>query len=240
MAPPMWKGRLFVESVVIVVSILLAFAIDAAWAERLERLEEAGIRNGLRQEFEEYRASLVGRIEQHGQMLAAMRIILESAESGEWASQELTIDDALGLAVHPPTSDLGNGVRDALVQAGRLEIISDPVLRRRLAEWPRYFEELLDDEVFGRRIVMEEILPYLASRGFPLSATMSAQYGGPWPVTSTSIADSKALREALLRDDRFRALIEIRYGYWAHTGGEYRDAIEAVDAILADLSSDRR
>ena len=240
MAQPMWKGRLFVEGVVIVVSILLAFAIDAGWAERQERLEEAEIRLGLRQEFEEYRGSLVGRIEQHGRMLAAMGLILESAESGEWTSEELTIDEALGLAVHPPTSDLGNGVRDALVQAGRLEIISDPDLRRRLAEWPRYFEELLDDEVFGRRIVMEEILPFLASKGLPLSAIMSAQYGGPWPVTNTRIAGSRELLEQLLRDDHFRALIEIRYGYWAHTGGEYRDAIEAVDAILADLNSGRR
>ena len=32
MAQPMWKGRLFAEGVVIVVSILLAFAIDAGWA----------------------------------------------------------------------------------------------------------------------------------------------------------------------------------------------------------------
>ena len=80
------------------------------------------------------------------------------------APRELTIDQALGLTILPLTSDLGNGPRDALVQAGRLEIIRDPVLRRRLAEWPRHFEELLDDEVFGRRIVMEEIFPYLASR----------------------------------------------------------------------------
>lgn len=144
-------------------------------------MEEAEVRLGLRQEFEEYHGSLVGRIEQHGRMLAAMGVILEFAESGEWTSQELTIDDALALTVHPPTSDFGNGVRDALVQAARLEIISDPILRRRLAEWPRYFEELLDDEVFGRRIVMEEILPYLTSKGLPLSVTTTASMAVPGP-----------------------------------------------------------
>ena len=236
MAQPMWKGRLFAEGVVIVVSILLAFAIDAGWTEHLERLEEAKIRLGLREEFQEYRGSLASGIDQHGRMLAAMGLILESVEAGEWASREMTIDQAIGLAMQPPTSDLGNGVRDALVQAGRLEMISDPVLRRRLAEWPRFFEELLDDQVFGRRIVTEEIFPYMASMGLPLGAIMAALNDGPWPVTEVRIADSTELLQELLRDQHFRALMEIRYGFWAHTGGEYEDAIRAVDAILSDLS----
>jgi len=236
LAQPNPNGRFFVEGVVIVLSILLAFAIDAGWAERLERREEAEIILGLQEEFEEYREALVVGIAQHERMMAGMFVILESIGAGEWSSRELTIDEALGAAVEPPTADLGNGVRDALVQAGRLELVSDPVLRRQLAVWPRYFEELLDDQLIGRGIVLEEVLPYLASRGLPLSAIMANVYRGPWPVTSSAIADSPDLVAALLADDHFRALIEFRYGYWAHARGEYEAALEAVDAILANLN----
>jgi len=232
----MLKGRFLVEGVVIVVSILLAFAIDAGWAERLERREEAEIIVGLREEFEEYRDALMRGIDQHDRMMAAMFDILESVRVGEWTSREVTIDEAIGAAMEPPTSDLGNGVRDALIQAGRLELVSDPVLRRQLAVWPRYFEELLDDQVLGRSIVIEEVLPYLASRGLPLSAIMASVYQGAWPVNSTAIADSPELVESLLADDRFRALIEFRYGYWAHARGEYEAAQEAVEAILLNLN----
>ena len=40
-----------VEGLVIVLSILLAFAIDAWWDERQERIEEGEILHGLNQEF---------------------------------------------------------------------------------------------------------------------------------------------------------------------------------------------
>ena len=44
-------ARLFVQGAAIVVSILLAFAIDAAWGEWLERLEEQEVLAGLRGDF---------------------------------------------------------------------------------------------------------------------------------------------------------------------------------------------
>ena len=50
--------RVFVEGVVIVGSILLAFVIDAAWDRRGEIVEEGEILTGLRAHFEEVQARL--------------------------------------------------------------------------------------------------------------------------------------------------------------------------------------
>ena len=47
-----WK-RLTVEAAAIVGSILLAFAIDAWWADRQDRAEEQRIFLGLKSEFEQ-------------------------------------------------------------------------------------------------------------------------------------------------------------------------------------------
>ena len=46
-----WK-RLAAEAIAIVASILLAFAIDAAWDERNERMEEKEVLRSLQLEFE--------------------------------------------------------------------------------------------------------------------------------------------------------------------------------------------
>ena len=124
--PARWRElpRWLIESVVIVVSILLAFGIDAWWDERQDRRDEAEILAGLEREFTEYRARLVAALDRHTVMITAMSELLRAMESGAWQSKELTLDEAISRSLFPPTTELGGGVRDALVQAGRLELIS--------------------------------------------------------------------------------------------------------------------
>ncbi len=172
-------------------------------------------------------------------MLAAFSALLASIDGGEWTSTEWAVDDAIGQLLSPPTSDLGNGVRDALVQAGRLEILSDPVLRERLAEWPAFYEEVLDDEVFSREMVLNQVVPFLTRQGLDLSAilvsgTMVLEPGAEaWPVSVARIGDDPAETRRLLSDPEFKSLVQVRYAYWHHTGGEYRAALQAAEEILS-------
>ena len=59
-------GMLLSEMVLIVASILLAFALDSWWDERKDRAEEAEILHGLQQEFLLNRSLLQSRVDQHG------------------------------------------------------------------------------------------------------------------------------------------------------------------------------
>jgi len=233
MAQPLQWNRVLVEGLVIVTSILLAFAIDAGWQERQERVVEVEVLDGLRREFEEYRKVFVIGLAEHGEMMSAMEAILRSIDTGMWTSDEWDIDEAVWQTLIPGTSDLGNGVRDALVQSGRLELISDRALRERLAAWPRYFEELLDDQTVHRQMVFEQLIPYLTAAGFHLSTVF--QFGVEWPVSPRSIAENPAALRRLIGDPEYRALIEVRFAFLDHTGGEYRSALAAADEILADL-----
>jgi hypothetical protein len=242
MESPLGQGskatRFLVEAFVIVSSILLAFGIDAWWDARLQRVEEAEILAGLHREFTGNREALTRGIEQHGTMLAAFSSILASIEQGEWTSAEWAVDDAIGQLLTPPTSDLGNGVRDALVQAGRLEIISNALLRERLAEWPAFYEEVLDDQVFSREVVLYQVLPFFMRQGLDLSATlvsgtMVVEPGAEaWPVAVARIGDDQAATRRLLSNAEFRSLVQVRYSYWHHAGREYRAALGAAVEIL--------
>jgi len=231
-------GRILVEAFVILSSILLAFGIDAWWDERKERVEETEILAGLHREFAGYRDELRGGIDQHGEMLEAMAAVLAAIESGEWTSTEWDPDEAIGRLLTPPTSDLGNGVRDALVQGGRLELLSHAMLRERLAQWPAFHEELVDDQVFSRQIVLTQIIPYLTRQELDLSATLIAgtMVGDPesdaWPVRIERIADEPGALARLLTDPEFKSLVEVRYSFWHHAGGEYRSTLEMAEEIL--------
>ncbi|MEQ9401615.1 MAG: hypothetical protein RJQ04_20790 [Longimicrobiales bacterium] len=234
-------SRFVLEAVVIVSSILLAFGIDAGWDARQDRVEEAEIVAGLHREFTGYRDGLIRGVAMHGRMLEAMAVILTSIDRGEWASTEWGADEAIGRLLSPPTSDLGNGVRDALVQAGRLELLTDVVLRERLAQWPAHYEELVDDQTFSRDLVLHQMVPYLTKQGLNLSATLIAGTmsvgpdADPWPVGVRRISDDSEALRRLLSDPEFKSLVEVRYSYWHHAGGEYRATLEAAQEIVTLL-----
>ena len=231
---PKW----LIESFVIVVSILFAFGIDAWWEERQDRRDEAEILAGLEREFIDYRASLLSAMDRHATMMTAMSELLRAMETGAWTSTDITIDQAIGRSLYPPTTELGGGVRDALVQAGRLELINDRVLREKLALWPGIYFEVLDDETFSRNMVFNDHIPYLTAQGYDLSGLFDF-VAAEWPVARNALANDPATVERILTDPVYRAKIQVRFSYWDHAGAEYREALAAAEDILERISEAR-
>ena len=229
-------GFLFTEMVLIVASILLAFALDSWWDERKDRVEEAEILQGLKQEFLLNQSKLESRIEAHLENILAMEELLAATQRGSWQSSEIHVDQAIAALLAPPTTDLGNGVLEALIGSGRIELIRNRELRARLAAWDGVFAEVSDDEIMSRDFVFNRIIPYLVDNGIPISGPMS-RWPGEWHKNPRSIADDPEAMARLLADPRFSVLLEARLGFKMHTTGEYRDAMAAAEEILADIES---
>ena len=121
-------GLLLTEMVLIVASILLAFALDSWWDERRDRLEEQAILHGLREEFLLNRSMLERRVAQHTKEQAELEILRAATKSGRWATGDPDLDAALAATITPPTTDLGNGVLDALISSGRIELLQNQVV----------------------------------------------------------------------------------------------------------------
>jgi hypothetical protein len=222
--------------VLIVASILFAFALDSWWDQRRERVEEAEILQGLKEEFLHNRSKLEERIAQHGDNLRGLEVLVAASRRGYWDSAEFSVDRALAALISPPTTDLGAGVLDALISSGRMELLTNRKLRVRLAAWEGVFEEVRDDEVMSRQFVFATVLPYLIRWGVPLSGPMST-WPDQWSGSFRSVADDPEALARLLSDPEFASLLETRYGFKRHASGEYRAAIEAVDGILAEIDA---
>lgn len=229
-------GFLLSEMVLIVASILLAFALDSWWGERKDRAEEVEILHGLQEEFRLNRSLLANRVEQHRSDLENMHELLDAAIRGQWTSKRISIDQALASSIAPPTTDPGNGVLDALIGSGRFEMLGSRSLRARLAAWAGVFGEVHDDEVMSRELVFDRIVPYLVENGVPISGPMS-QWPGEWHKTPRSISESPQQLGRLLNDSRFSVLLEAHVGFKMHTTGEYQVALDAIDAILAEIDA---
>ncbi len=230
-----WK-RLSVEAAAIVVSILLAFAIDAWWDNRQERVLEQEALLGLRAEYQDHLGDISQSKARHLVYLRTIEGLVEACGKGSGQSDEFSMDNAIYVLLIPETEDLGAGVRDTLISSGKIEILSDRQLRYELSEWDSELDELLDDQQHNKAIVFDIVLPYLARAGVPISGSMSSE-SKYWALPRRSLSGDSETLTKLCSDPEFMTIVEARYGFMVHAAGEFDRVISAIDRILARIES---
>jgi len=126
--------RLFAEAVVVVLSILLAFAIDAGWDNRQARENERAVIRGIQSELEESSQVLAASRDATTQAYDDLQRFL-SAPRSELLQMSPSV--AVNKVFAPLTRQFGGaiptGALDAATGSGELAVISDPALRAALA-----------------------------------------------------------------------------------------------------------
>jgi hypothetical protein len=127
-------ARVLAEGVVIVVSILLAFGIDAWWAKTQASEEERAILSGIQEEFGENREvldKLILRLEA-AQADLGWFLGLSPAEAGRIPRD--SVERHVAIPIHRTFSTgLSTGFLDATVSSGKLGLVRSPALRAALA-----------------------------------------------------------------------------------------------------------
>lgn len=224
------------EGAAIVVSILLAFAIDAWWEERTLRIEEQQVLQGLRSEFLATRDVLSGHLKEHLLDVKTFEDFLNAAGNSGAEKAGLTVDATLTALLNPSTSDVGNGTLDALLSSGRIEILTNKTLRAKLAAWEGVMGEVRDDQVLNVKSVYEIHIPYFVTKNIPAGVAMHQWYD-EWPLPRRMPSDDPEMTPRLLGDENLRVMVEICYGYKRHLTEEFDIAIAEVNAILAEIDS---
>ncbi len=155
-----WK-RIAAEGVAIVVSILLAFAIDAAWDASRERAEERQALSGLREEFRENLDLLEINLRAHRSTLSAATTLLAISDGGPQPAPDSTAVLLRRVFIDAFSYNPSVGVLQGLIASGDLGLIRDPGLRNLLASWPGQLEENAEDEAWVFKDVQETYTPYL-------------------------------------------------------------------------------
>jgi hypothetical protein len=158
-----WK-RLAIEATAIVVSILLAFAIDAWWEERGERQAEIALLERLRTDFSEIQAALAVVEEEHRAASEACLFFM-NATAGETLPTTPEVDRKVALVfLASRTFNPGSGAVAAFNGSGSSRLIRNQSLADKVLAWPGLVEELQEEEANLQKGVAERWTPYLASR----------------------------------------------------------------------------
>lgn len=154
--------RLFFEGAVIVISILFAFAVDAAWDERTERREEADALAGLAADFEEnlvrLRRAETGYVTLRNGLLGMLRLI---GERGDPPGSYAVSDSILNRLGGAPTFRPVQGALTSLLNSNGLELIRDDSLRVALAGWPALLDDLSLSDTRFRDLNDRHVVPLL-------------------------------------------------------------------------------
>jgi hypothetical protein len=240
--------RILAEGTAVVVSILLAFAIDAWWDERKERDDEREVLLALRAEFEANRLDAISAIDHHED---AVRRIREFRSMSPASIEALTLDEKRILVARfasPRTFDPQRGSVRALIGAGRLGILRDPGLRDALMTFMTIVEDADEDRYYMGETslwVWNELL----------------RLGGPWQILPAEfdqgncngaavdrycyiveqmsyLPDVTAAELLLIQNDRrIMGLIDRNKVHSVRYASEVKEMLEQIEKILQGIDS---
>lgn len=159
------QGQPLLEGLVIVVSILLAFAIEAWWAEELDRQAEQEELSRLHIEFT---GNLAG-IKRNGELQKIVRDgtinLYQTIQAAQGAETVALSNGLLRISLFTPTYDVATPTLDALVLSGLLNVVQDNGVLAAIANWQRSLKNVTESEVSALEFTELQLFPSLVERG---------------------------------------------------------------------------
>ena len=229
-----WKP-LFAEATAIVLSILLAFAIDAWWEDRSDRQAEQLLLQRLKADFTEIRTAIQTVAAEHRETSAAC-IALMSFPEGASVPATPEYDRMVALVfLTSRTFNPGTGAVAAFLNSEGAKLVDNQPLANLLLSWSGLVEELQKEDVFLQQGLANRWIPFLKSKvslGPYLAIYEEINVDLPGHVASPDF------RRPLVVDTAFVNNVLDRYKLQQIALRDIGPVIESVDRILMLLENE--
>ena len=156
--------RIVAEGAAIVVSILLAFWIDAWWADRGEQKQAEALLRSLYEDFASNQKQVTTYVKGNRRILQDARSVLAQVTAAEIGGQvSVPFDQVLSIVGSPTYSPQDSSLQAAL-SSGQIELVQNERLRNLLAVWRQQLEDTNEDELLIRDLVVHQLVPSLATQ----------------------------------------------------------------------------
>jgi hypothetical protein len=157
--------RLIAESGAIVISILLAFSIDAWWTERQENAREEHQIEALITEFEGNRSNLDFDLDRLREITSNLEELSNKLSSVSEGNDVEVFDRYFWSVRQGGIVDPSTGTLDAMISSGDLGLLQNESVRSALSEWSAKLDEVQTDQLTLRNFTGSELIPYLGTLG---------------------------------------------------------------------------
>lgn len=229
-----WK-RLSVEAAAIVASILLAFAIDAWWQERVEDGRERELLIALLDDFKQSKSDVMQGRNFHLAVQQSNKKLLASIVSRDMSLSSSEVNRLLAdLTWWDSQPRFSTGALNSLIYGGELSVIKDDALRQVLADWPSEIQrtESLRNQDYD--FFLNVMNPYLRTNGSLLNlSTIGTMKPGSSGEKSTLIDLELVVdtdHSAMVSTPEFRNILVQKY--WIQD--DMLRAFDRADALLSE------
>lgn len=150
-----------IESIVIVASILGAYALDNWNDERLDRQKEKQIVRQLIEDYQSNLAQLEQKITMRNDIIRAGNYILNAIDQKNDGSMD-SLTYHMGLLIVDPTFD---PIDNDLIATGNIRLLQNEKLRRLLSSWSSDIIAVKEIEQLWREAANREYRPFLTKTG---------------------------------------------------------------------------
>ncbi len=232
-------ARLAAEGVVVVASILIAFALDAWWAERQLEQEIAEDLAIVEYEMAENIRLAQLTIDIMNEVVAANNTIIAALEAQpDSAIVEVPDNTFFWGFFSNPTFDPSLGGTDAWIAAGRLAGIDSPELRQRLAGVRGKVVDVREEQLVGRDISVFGIYPLIDDEIGDISVIQQMFASGLHARQKTSVLPIPEQSSILLPNSRaLQFLLRARtiwYESSIHEMRDFQDELEAIQVLIQE------
>ena len=206
-------GWLVLQASSVVASILLAFAIDAWWAQRTESAEKNASLVAVKEDLLEIRAWVnEDRLYREATRDSA-KAVLKAIAAGHYEDNEKTLDHRLGdFLWFSGAPELG-GAFQSFLMSGHLTAVKNEKLRRALAAWPDSVSSYSKITHQDYETYSEAVAPFLAKKAsLAQISNESYVYGMPghgWSTDPEAIVPVAGRKDHsyLLRDPELTGVV---------------------------------
>jgi Family of unknown function (DUF6090) len=217
------------NAMAIVISILIAFSIDAWWADRQERKEEQLLLSALHDELQTNIVKIEHALTFRRAMLEAATQLLEVAAQDTALSSD-EFDQLLGVMIWWGTTEPVTAAYASLSAGGKLSLIEDTSLRSSIASLSSAYEGLHQTEWQHYETLKQVLMPYLyehatiaqLSNALPESPGTGGNQQPRIPVANPQD------HRPLMQEQKFLGIIT--HIYW-----DQNDAIYALNTLMKSL-----
>jgi hypothetical protein len=230
-------AKLALEGAVVVASILVAFALDAWWADR--QLEQETAEDLAIVQFElaeNIRLVQVTMDIMNGVVEANKTLISKLMVQSDSAMVEIE-DTILFIGIFfNPTLDPSLGGTDAWIAAGRLGALDSPMLRQRLASVRGKVEDVVEEQRIAREIAVHQIYPLIKDQIGDIALIQQLFSDGFHARQSTSVQAVTGLGTiSVPNTNALRFLLRARmiwYEASIYETGDFQTELEEIQLLL--------
>jgi len=236
-------NRIVIEAIAIVVSILLAFSIDAWWDAALERQRERELFGALLDDLHKTRSNLIDGLNFHTAVQASSHRLLEVATSGDKDMSDSEFDRLLlDISWWDASNPFTTGALNSALAAGELATIRSDELRRLIADWPTTIAIVEISRRQDYDFFFHTWTPYLREKGlFLQAAAVEAPAPGRPQLQNTppniTVRNRKPM-SSIIEDEELHSLLMQKIWIQGDNLVQFQNAIVGLDKIVDRLDAE--